>query len=128
MGDREQINELTGQIVDSAIKVHRFLGPGLLESAYEACLVYELKARGLKVECQLSQPIVYGDLKLDSGYRIDVLVENQVIVELKAVETILPIHEAQLLSYLKLGRKRIGLLINFNSVLLKDGIKRLVND
>lgn len=122
-----QINEITGQIVDSAMKVHTALGPGLLESAYEACLTHELKKRGLHAVTQVGLPVEYGGVKLEVGYRIDILVENQVIVEVKAVSEIHPIHEAQLLSYLKLDDKRIGILINFNVLRLKDGIKRMAN-
>lgn len=120
-------NEITGEIIDAAIKVHRHLGPGLLESAYEAVLAYELRKRGLKVETQLTLPIVYEDVTLDVGYRLDLFVEDEIIVELKAVEKMIPLYEAQLLSYLKLKKKMIGLLINFHVVLLKDGIKRMAN-
>ncbi|EKQ69981.1 hypothetical protein OsccyDRAFT_0236 [Leptolyngbyaceae cyanobacterium JSC-12] len=123
-----ELNEVSGQVIGAAIAVHRELGPGLLESAYEACLVYELRQRGVGVEQQLVQPIFYKGLQLECGYRLDLLVENQVIVELKAVESMLPIHEAQLLTYLKLRQLRLGLLINFNVPILKNGIKRLVNN
>lgn len=119
-----QLNEITGEIVDSAMKVHSKLGPGLLESAYEACLVYELRKRGLQVAPQVEMPLVYEEVRLDLGYRLDLLVENCVIVELKAVQEVKPIHEAQLLSYLKLSQKKVGLLINFQVDHLKDGIKR----
>ena len=122
------VNEITEKIIGAAIAVHRALGPGLLESAYEACLAYELSQRGLTFERQKALPVVYHQVKLDCGYRIDLLVEDQVVVELKSVEKLLPIHEAQLLSYLKLAEKRVGLLINFNVRVLKDGIKRLRND
>ena len=122
-----EINQITGQIVDAAMKVHTKLGPGLLESAYEACLAYELRQRGLQVATQVSLPISYEDVQLDAGYRIDLLVESQVIVELKAVEKMIPLYEAQLLSYLKLSGNKIGLLINFNVMRLKDGIKRMAN-
>lgn len=122
-----EINDLTGQIIDAAIKVHTALGPGLLESAYEACLAHELRKRGLKVDVQLELPIEYDGVRLDVGYRIDLLVNDAVIVELKAVSEIHPIHQAQLLSYLKLSKKKIGLLINFHVLRLKDGIKRLAN-
>lgn len=121
------INKVSGQVVDAAMKVHSELGPGLLESAYEACLKYELGKRGLKSSSQVSLPVSYDKVKLDVGYRIDLLVEEVVIVELKSVEKLLPLHEAQLLSYLKLSGKKVGLLLNFNTVHLKDGIKRLVN-
>ena len=121
------INDITGDIVDAAMKVHTALGPGLLESAYETCLAYELRRRGLKVVAQLGLPVVYDGVRLDAGYRIDLLVDDRVIVELKAVECLLPIHRAQLLSYLKLSGCKVGLLINFNVLRLKDGIKRIVN-
>jgi GxxExxY protein len=122
------INEVSGSVVDAAMKVHTALGPGLLESAYEACLLHELRKRGRKVLSQVVLPVVYDGVKIDVGYRIDLLVEDVVIVELKAVEKLLPIHDAQLLSYLKLGGYRLGLLINFNVLHLKDGIKRKVNN
>lgn len=122
-----QINEVTGQIVDAAMKVHQALGPGLLESAYEACLTYELKKRGLRVSAQGPLPIVYEEVRLEVGYRMDLVVEEAVIVEIKAVETIAPIHKAQLISYLKLSGHKVGLLINFNVELLKDGVTRLAN-
>ncbi len=109
------------------MKVHSALGPGLLESAYEACLKYELIKRGFLVECQLLLPIFYDDVRIDAGYRIDILVENKIILELKSVDKIIPIHEAQLLSYLKLSNKQVGLLLNFNVLHLKDGITRVVN-
>jgi len=121
------VNEISGQIVDAAYQVHTALGPGLLESAYEACLLYELHQRNLRVARQVDQPVVYKSVKIDVGYRLDLLVEDLVIVELKAVEKLLPIHEAQLLSYLKLARKPVGLLINFHVLSLKNGIKRLAN-
>jgi GxxExxY protein len=122
-----QQNKITGEIIDAAMKVHSFLGPGLLESAYEACLVYELKKRNLNVQSQVQLPVVYDEIKVNAGYRIDLLVNRMVIVELKAVESIIPLYEAQLLSYLKLSGKQVGLLINFNVVQLKNGIKRMVN-
>jgi GxxExxY protein len=122
-----QINELTGQIVDAAMKVHTALGPGLLEYAYEACLVHELRRRGLKVLTQLLLPVNYDGLVIDTGFRIDLLVEDLVIVELKAVEKIAPIYEAQVITYLRLSGKQVGLLINFNVLHLKDGIKRFAN-
>ena len=118
-------NTLTGKIIGAAIEVHRTLGPGLLESAYEACLIYELRLRRLKVEHQRPLPVFYKDVMLDCGYRLDVVVENQVIVEIKTVSSIAPIHEAQLLSYLKLSDCKMGLLINFNVSVLKDGIRRM---
>jgi len=122
-----ELNEVTGQIIDASMKVHTELGPGLLESAYEACLAHELRKRGMTVVVQLALPVKYDGVELDAGYRIDLLVEDCVIVELKAVEKTTPLHEAQLLSYLKLSDKKVGLLINFNVVRLKDGIKRMAN-
>jgi len=124
----EAINNITDKIISAAIAVHRELGPGLLESAYEACLVYELVQRGLSIEQQKTLPVIYRDVRVDCGYRIDLFVEKQVIVELKAVEKLEPIHKAQLLSYLKLSDCKVGLLINFNVKILKDGIHRIVND
>ncbi len=121
------IEEVGRQIVDSAIKVHRALGPGLLESAYQYCLAYELRKRGLIVETEVPQPVFYDEQKIDIGYRLDMLVENMVIIENKVVETLLPIHEAQLLTYLKLRHSWLGFLINWNTIRIKDGIKRMVN-
>jgi GxxExxY protein len=121
------INKISGLIIEAAMRVHSALGPGLLESAYESCLVHELRKMGLIVLSQLLLPVVYDGTKIDAGYRIDCLVEDIVIVELKAVDKVLPIHEAQLLSYLKLSKKLLVLLINFNVVHLKDGIKRMAN-
>lgn len=122
----KDINAITEQIIGAAIEVHRELGPGLLESAYEACLVYELAQRGLKVERQKALPVRYKDVNLDAGYRLDLLVEDCVIVELKAVAELAPIHDAIMLTYLKLSGITLGLLINFNVRLLKDGVRRLV--
>jgi len=122
------MNEITDKIIGAAIRVHKELGPGLLESAYEACLAFELRDAGLLVEIQKPLPVMYRGVKLDCGYRLDIVVENKVILELKAVEKIIPIHEAQILSYLKLSGLRLGLLINFNSLYLKDGLKRVVNN
>ncbi|MCU0238158.1 MAG: GxxExxY protein [Pyrinomonadaceae bacterium] len=122
-----ELNEISEKIIGCAIKVHKALGPGLLESTYEVCLVHELQKSGLKVQSQLALPVVYDGIKLDAGYRIDLLVEDTVIVELKAVDSLLPIHEAQVLSYLKLSGKKLGLLINFNVKLLINGVKRLAN-
>ena len=119
---------VSGEVIGAAIAVHRELGPGLLESAYEMCLEYELRQRGVKVEKQIPMPVVYKGIKLDCGYRLDLLVENCMIVELKAVDALLPIHDAQLLTYLKLRKLRLGLLINFNVPLLKHGVKRLINN
>ncbi len=121
------INQITEGIIGAAINVHRELGPGLLESAYEACLVYELMEHGFTVERQKSLPITYKGKQVNCGYRIDLLVEGQVIVELKAVDRLEPIHDARLLSYLKLSGYKVGLLINFNVKVLKDGIRRLVH-
>lgn len=115
---------VTGEIIGAAIEVHNALGPGLLESAYEACLLHELQLRKLRVESQKELPIFYKDVMLDCGYRVDLIVENQVIVELKSVTNIMDVHRAQLLSYLKLSGKEFGLLINFNVILLKEGITR----
>ena len=113
-------------VVDAAIKVHSVLGPGLLESVYEACLAYELTNRGLKVASQVWLPIIYEGMKLDAGLRIDLLIEDQIVIELKSVETILPVHHAQLITYLKLSGHRLGFLMNFNARLLKDGLHRRV--
>jgi GxxExxY protein len=123
----DELNKITEAIISAAIEVHRALGPGLLESAYFTCLVYELRLRGLKVLEQVPLPLVYKDVILDCGYRLDLLVNDVVIVEVKSVESLTPIHEAQLLSYLKLADCKIGLLINFNVKMLKQGIKRLAN-
>ena len=123
-----ELTNLTQEIIGAAMKVHSRLGPGLLESAYEACLEYELKQQGFRVERQKALPVVYENVQLDCGYCIDLLVESAVIVELKAVGSLAPIHEAQLLSYLKLSEAQVGLVINFNVVHLRDGIKRLVNN
>jgi GxxExxY protein len=123
----KELNQISGEIIDAAMKVHSRLGPGLLESAYEACLRFELSRRGLKVESQVNLPVRYDEVLIDCGYRLDLVVEDQVIVELKAVEELNPIHQAQMLSYLKLSGKKVGLLINFHCLHLKDGIKRLAN-
>jgi len=125
--DRESLNAISGQIVDASMRIHTILGPGLLESAYEACLALELRKRGLRVETQLPLPVSYDGVRADLGYRLDLLVENEVVVELKAIETVLPVHKAQLLSYLRLGGKRLGLLINFHVERMRDGITRIVN-
>lgn len=124
----EDLNRITEAVIGAAIAVHRALGPGLLESAYEACLAYELMEQGLAVERQKELPVTYRGVQLDCGYRIDLLVEGKVVVELKAVERVEPVHEAQLLSYLKLSGCQVGLLINFNVKMLTHGIRRLVND
>lgn len=121
-------NEISKIIVDCALKVHRNLGPGLLESAYEECLFYELGKRDLKVEKQKPLPLIYEEVKLNVGYRLDLLVEDKVIVELKSVEKLTDVHLAQVLTYLKLSECKLGLLINFNVALIKHGIKRVVNN
>lgn len=121
------IDDLTGRIIGCAMKVHTVLGSGLLESAYEACLCYELTKAGLKVEQQKPIPLIYEEVKLDCGYRLDLLVEDRIIVEIKAVESLSPLASAQLLTYLKLSNRKIGLLINFNVLHLRDGIKRIAN-
>ncbi|NJO90969.1 MAG: GxxExxY protein [Chloroflexia bacterium] len=122
----ETLNKISYDIIGCAYKVHSELGPGLLESTYEVCLEYELLQKGFKVQKQLALPVIYNNIKLDAGYRIDLLVEDEIIVELKSVEAVAPIHEAQLLTYLKLSGKRLGLLINFNVKNLKEGIMRRV--
>lgn len=121
-------NELAKLVIGCAIKVHRELGPGLLESAYQACLFYELVKEDLLVEKEKPLPLVYDEVKLDCGYRLDLIVERKLIVEIKSVEALNDIHLAQVLTYLKLSECKLGLLINFNSLLLKDGIKRIVNN
>ncbi|MCX2678799.1 GxxExxY protein [Galbibacter sp. EGI 63066] len=121
-------NELSKIVFDCALKVHKTLGPGLLESAYEECLFYELKKAGLKVEKQKPLPLVYEDVKLEVGYRLDILVENKLILEIKAVEALNDVHLAQVLTYLKLTDCKLGLLINFNVALIKNGIKRVANN
>ena len=118
-------NRVSGLIVDAALEVHRALGPGLLESVYEQCLAHELGRRQLDVVRQLTLPVRYKDLCLEGGFRIDLLVDSLVIVKVKAVERLAPVHEAQLLTYLKLARKRLGLLVNFNVALLKHGLRRV---
>jgi len=127
ISEKERLNQITGDIISAAIEVHRALGPGLLESAYEACLAFDIAKRSYKVEQQKPLPVVYQDVRLDCGYRLDLLVNEVVIVEIKAVERLAPIHEAQLLSYLKLSHCKVGLLINFNVMMLKTGICRVVN-
>jgi GxxExxY protein len=119
------INDITNIIISAAIEVHRKLGPGLLESTYAHCLMYELELRGLSVKCQVPLPLVYKGVRLDVGYRLDLLVNDTVVIEIKSVEALTDVHKAQVLTYLKLSGCEIGLLINFNTVLLKDGIKRL---
>ncbi len=120
-------NELSKIIIGCAIEVHKHLGPGLLESAYQECLLYELKDAGLKVQKEKPMPIVYKEVKLDHGYRIDLLVENKVVIEIKTVDTLNDVHLAQVLTYLKLGNYKLGLLLNFQVSMLKSGIKRIIN-
>ena len=126
MRDRAELNEISEQILGAAIEVHRTLGPGLLESAYEVCLAYELSQRGLVVERQKQLSVPYKDVQLDAAFRLDLLVEGKVIVELKAVEQVSPVHKTQLLTYLKLSGLELGLLINFNVKMLKNGINRVI--
>lgn len=123
----EEINNLSYQIIGCAIEVHKILGPGLLESAYQNCLIFELKKAGLKVEKEISLPITYKNIELDHGYRIDLLINNQIVIELKTVEELTDVHKAQVLTYLKLGDFPLGLLINFHSKILKNNIKRYIN-
>jgi len=120
-------NELAKIVVDLCLKIHKTLGPGLLESVYEEALIYELKKLGIPVERQAGIPVTYEDVKMDIGFRADVLVENKLIVELKSIESILPIHKKKLLTYLKLANMKLGLLVNFNVDLIKDGIFRVAN-
>ena len=121
-----EINQITEKIIGCAIEVHKNLGPGLLESAYEECMAFELNNAGLIFERQKPVPVVYKNIKLDCGYRIDILVENTVVIELKTVDAFNPVHEAQILTYMKFAEKRIVLLINFNVTLLKNGLKRYI--
>lgn len=126
--EKTDMRELTGKIIGAAIEIHKALGPGLLESAYEECLAYEMRLRGCGFERQVPLPVAYKGVSLDCGYRLDFVVQKAVVLELKAVDTLLPIHEAQLLTYLKLGGWTVGLLINFNVPVLKNGIKRIVHN
>lgn len=128
MTEKEMLNSITSDIIGAAIEVHRALGPGLLESAYMACLAYELRTRGRKVETEVPVPIVYKDIRLECGYRLDMRVDDLVIVEGKATEKLVPINEVQLHSHIKLANIKVGLLINFNVLILKNGIKRIVNN
>jgi GxxExxY protein len=121
-------NELTHEILGCAIEVHQQLGPGLLESTHETCLIHELESQGLRVSAQHPLPLTYKGIKLEAGYRLDLLVQDRIVVELKAVDRLAPIHEAILLTYLRLSRRRVGLLINFNVPVLKDGVRRMVLD
>ena len=126
MHSLESINELTGRIIGASFKVHSALGPGLLESSYKECLFYELSKEGLFVEKEKALPLIYEEIKLDIGYRLDIFVENKVVVEIKSIEAFTDLHTAQVLTYLKLTRCKVGLLINFNVADLKKGIKRLI--
>jgi GxxExxY protein len=128
MLDRDRLNELSKEIFDSALSVHREMGPGLLESVYQECLLKEFNLRNVNTENMVMIPLIYKGAELNKTYVIDILVESEIIIELKAHETILPVHEAQLISYLKLANKRLGFLINFNVPLLKNGFKRFVNN
>ena len=128
MEEKKRLDQITRRIIGAAIGVHKALGPGLLESAYEACLAFELRQMGFKLEVQKPLPVVYKDVKLDCGYRLDLVVEDEVIVEVKAVERLSPIHDTQFLSYLRLSHKKVGLLLNFHVRVLKDGLKRIVNE
>ena len=121
-------NEISSKIIGAAIEVHRQLGPGLLESSYEKCLAFELMQNGLKIQTQVPVPVLYKGIKLDVSYRLDIIVEEKVIIEVKTVSELMPIHKAQLLTYLKLTRIKLGLLINFNSIKLIDGVKRVANN
>jgi GxxExxY protein len=127
MGEREELNKITEGIIGAAIEVHRNLGPSLLESAYQAALAYELSQRGYKVEQQKPLPLLYKEIKLDAGYGLDFLINDKVVLEIKSSDKIIPIHDAQILSYLRLSGCKVGLLINFNVKLLKNGIKRFIN-
>jgi GxxExxY protein len=126
--EAQRVNEITDGIIGASIEVHRALGPGLLESAYEECLCFELVAQGLAIERQAPLPVEYKGIKLDCGYRMDIVVNDLVVVEIKAVDRMLPVHEAQLLTYLRLRRSPVGLLINFNVPVLRQGLKRIVHN
>jgi GxxExxY protein len=128
MDEKDRLDAITRRIIGAAIEVHKRLGPGLLESAYEVCLAYELRQLGLKLEQQKPLPVLYREVKLDCGCRLDLAVEDSVVVEIKAIEQLAPIHDAQLLSYLRLSEKRVGLIINFHVRVLENGIKRIVNE
>ncbi len=120
-----ELDEIASKVVDAAYKIHKTLGSGLLENAYELCLTHEISQRGLKVQRQVPVPLVYEGVEIPVGFRIDLLVEDRVILEIKAVESLLPVHEAQILTYLKLSHRRLGFLINFNVLIFKKGIKRI---
>ena|SRR5690349_24449618 len=128
MEEKDRLDQVTRRIIGAAIEVHKTVGPGLLESACQACLAFELRERGFTVEEQKPLPVVYKKVQLDCGYRMDLLVENEIVVEIKAIEQLAPIHDAQLLSYLRLSGKQVGLLINFHVRVLKNGLKRIVNE
>ncbi len=128
MDDSDTLNRITERVIGAAIEVHRALGPGLLESAYEACLAFELREKGLKVEQQKPLPVIYKGVRLDCGYWLDLVVDDRVIIEVKAVEKLTSVHDAQLLSYLRLYGCRVGLVINFHVSILKNGIRRIVNE
>ncbi len=123
----EEENKITAQIIRCAIDVHKSLGPGLLESAYQKCLLYELRSSGLRASYEVSLPIIYKELLIDHGYRIDILVQDSIVIEIKTVETFTDVHFAQILTYLRLGNFPLGLLINFHTILLKNGIRRFIN-
>ncbi len=125
---KEEYNRLSKEILDSAITVHKEMGPGLLESVYEYCLISELRSRGIKAEGQVYLPLYYKGVELDKDFRINIIVEDEIVIEVKAKDVLLPVHEAQIISYLKLADKRLGFLINFNVSLLKDGFRRFVNN
>jgi GxxExxY protein len=124
---KDEIEAIAKQLIDAMLTVHRELGPGLLESTYQACLAYELRSRGIEVQAETKLPVRYKDLEIEAGYRIDLLVAGCILVENKSVQELAPIHEAQLLTYLKLSQRKLGFLVNWNVPLIKDGIKRMVN-
>ena len=128
MKSRDELEAIAKQIVDSFIQVHRVLGPGLLESAYQACLAHELRSRGLNARCEVSLPVRYSGIEIEAGYRIDMLVEDCILIENKSVQAMAPIYEAQMLTYLRLYGHKLGFLVNWNVIFIKDGFKRMVND
>jgi len=123
----KSLNDLSYAVIRCPLKVHTELGPGLLESAYEACLAHELRKNGLKVETQVALPVIYDGIQIDLGYRLDAVVNDHLVIEIKAIENVLPVHKAQLLSYLRLSKRQLGLLINFHVTHLREGISRVVN-
>ena len=123
-----ELNDISGQIIAAALKVHTVIGPGLLESVYQNCVYHELKKRGLQSEIEVPLPVIYEDLRVESKFRLDLIVENRIIVEFKCVDVLLPIHKVQLLTYLRLANLPLGLLLNFNVIHMKDGIKRILNN